>query len=315
MGLNKQDLKVLMDRVHTNEMQTILQYRYSKPDARSKDIYWSNQAYREANDLIEAIPSEPYSGNEDSNLKNHIWSVAGSSLLFSVLAIKNLQLRANYIHYSKNLALQEINQLTGKTDPAGRAAIKKNTQRMSVIFEQYEEENEDSLSLAHDYVEDDSPPVEPLSPPMDTIEPPKNPGQLLKNIKFGGEALFVLTLGVMIWTIQESRNPQLSTIKNTLNLVATGAGAVLGTQAGIAAAGILAPEAVIIGGILGGIICSFVSGMAANSLFDAVIQAFMAPPSPKLTANLFGQPILYEIQLPDNLSLSTSLSKSLSFKL
>lgn len=59
-------------------------------------------------------------------------------------------------------------------------------------------------------------------------------------------------------------------------------------------------------GVLGGVICSFVSGLAIDNLFDAVAAAFESPIPPELKAELFGPPILYELKLPDNMALSRS---------
>lgn len=139
--------------------------------------------------------------------------------------------------------------------------------------------------------------------------------QVLIRLGNVGRTILLFTLGVMAWTIIDSHNPVLQTAKNTFDLGASLAGGAVGTAAGMALGRAAGSLGATIGGVLGGIICGFAAGVAADSLFDAVFEAFTKPPSQELRERLFDAPIMYELQLPDNISLSSKFTKSLTGKL
>lgn len=137
--------------------------------------------------------------------------------------------------------------------------------------------------------------------------------KILERLRSAGTALLIVTLGVMLWTIQQSKNSNLQIIKSILDTGAAIGGGWLGTMGGAEVGGAVGgPVGVFVGGLLGGFISSCVSGIAADSLFDALLAAFERPESAEPREKLFGKPILYELQLPNNVSLSQTFIEHLN---
>lgn len=325
MTLNSQETRALVDHLHTNELQTIMQHRYSNPIARTQDIQWCNQAYEEAIHILEAESNEALPEAENETLQQQIWSAARSSIRFSYEQVKNFKLRSEYIVSLGNLTRAEINMSSSQN---GADVISKNTADLDSILEYWG--NGDNASLSAIWSSQIPRAASDSDTSLDTetsilkgisnqaeptvagpIAAESSVAESLSSIGVVGAAIALFTLGVMIWKIKDNTNMALNATQNAVNLGAGIAGGLVGAEIGGEGGLIVGPEGAIIGALLGGIICSFASGVAANNIFNAVVEAFGNPQSSELSGKLFGPPILYELQLPDNMALSMAFTENL----
>lgn len=349
MVLNDQQSQALADALHTNELRVIMQTRYRNPQARTQDIYWCNEAYQQATNLLGVKKlSKPLPEREWATLQQKIEAVARGSVRFSYEALKNFRLRAEYMNKIwglQNALENEITQYANATDSYEVRSfrlesmwdITKNyTDKMEMLFSAWGNKSSpiwssiieakgESFFMTLTKVSQKilgkfrvrtslEPSLKLHAEVFTSVMEDMKADQLdiLKNIREVGGVLCLLTLAVMTWTISASSDPVSESVKGALSLGAAAAGGMAGEEAGSLVGAFFGPEGAPIGGILGGMICSFVSGVAADSIIDAFIEAFLKPPSGALTKMLFGSPIMYELKLPDNISLSRTFVESLS---
>lgn len=442
-ALDNVTMQKLIDHLHANEMQTILQFRYSNPQARANDISQCQQGYQQASALLHAEAEAQAPQQEDKEMMQQFWTIIRSGIRLSYEIIKNLKFRYEFLaklwffRHAFFIELDEIvkadeairEQMNGVTadvpvsilidDPRYKddknAIIKatdtfnedmieldkalenlnlvdapndfiSNTKNYPIInttvgephefgtpsgtLQQVELNDADELSLPDktvyfeiqikeklkditkmrinefyqkflgvvspiwdaktrmvlqslDHIRIDTE-LQYLKLPEEMSEreyaqvikstfreTALNFSRSLKELDSLGDALLIVAIGIMIWNVGESQNPKLESIKDILSLGVSLAGGTLGAWAGAAAGSIGGPIGVYIGGILGGLISAFLSGIAADSIFDAMLKAW-GPSNPSQSAQLlFGGPVLYELQLPDNMTLSQSFISNL----
>lgn len=321
--LDFDDTQALIDALHNNEVNTIERFRYSKPQAQMNDLMNCAKAYEEANNLLQMEKQQSGSSGKDNLQVQNIWQAARAGIIFSYETIKNFKLRAEYLSKINNsIDLFEYDSKTGTyknpffsseiIDPNEdlydmiNDSIKKWANKTSDVWGNtaaYKKKTYD------DFIKDKDFNLESYV----VRYAGKDQLQILSYMRYFGTALIVFTLGVITWQLVEARDKNQAGAEILVSVGGAFGGGLLGEVGGTLLFGwIMGDLGTVIGGILGGLVGAFAGGIAADCLFDAMMEAFFYTPKlDQLTGTLFSGPIMYELTLPDNTSLSGNLTASL----
>lgn len=327
--LDNETVQRLIDELHMHEVDTIDQFRYRNPQARSNDFHDCSQAYQTAHDLLEMETNQ--SMQQEKSSTQDLWNAARAGIRFSYETIRNWKLRGEYLNRIKKIITdneynyQINNFLIDEDDDTNYTQLREKLyQALNKEVNNYAESTSKIWGLAarsqqlsaKDFVKGAK--IIPNFNITQYIVEHAGESQMrvLSYMRFFGTTMIVFTLGMIAWEIMDSKTK----INTSSEMLVSLGGALGGGTLGEAGASLLlfgwvvadeAAQAVV--GVLGGLIGSFAGGMAAASLFGALMNAFIyTPEDHKWREELFNRPILYELKLPDNMSLSSSLVVSLT---
>ncbi len=321
--LDFNDTQTLIATLYINEVNTIERFRYSKPQAQIDDLKNCAKAYEEANNLLQMEKQQSGSPDNDNSQVQDIWQAARAGVVFSYETIKNFKLRAEYLSkisdsiksfeydpvirtyknpYFRNDIIDPNEELYDMINNS----IKKWANKTSDVWGNTAAYNKKTYD---NFIKDRNFNLEPYVV--------KNAGKdqlkILSYMRYFGTALIVFTLGIITWQLIEAQDKKQAGAEILVSVGGAFGGGLLGEMGGTLLFGwIMGDLGTVIGGILGGAVGAFAGGIAAECLFDAMMQAFFYTPKlDRLTGNLFSGPIMYELTLPDNMSLSGNLTGSL----
>lgn len=321
--LDFDDAQTLIDALHINEVNTIERFRYSKPQAQINDLMNCAKAYEEASNLLQMEKQQSGSSDKDNSQVQNIWQAARAGVVFSYETIKNFKLRAEYLSkISDSIKLFDYDPEKGTyknpyyideiVDPDEELydminnSIKKWANETSDVWGNTAAYNKKTFD---DFIKDKDFNLETYV----VKYAGKDQLQILSYMRYFGTALIVFTLGVIIWQLVEAHDKKQAGAEILVSVGGALGGGLLGEMGGTLLFGwIMGDLGTVIGGILGGLVGAFAGGIAADCLFDAMMQAFFYTPKlDRLTGALFSGPIMYELTLQNNTSLSGNLTGSL----
>lgn len=321
--LDFDDTQILIDALYNNEVNTIERFRYSKPQAQIDDLKNCAKAYEEANNLLQ-MEKQQSDGSDKGDIEvQNIWQAARAGVVFSYETIKNFKLRAEYLRKisdSINLFEYDPQIRTYKNTHFSNDIIDPNEYLYDMIndsIKKWANETSDvwgntaayKKKIYNDFIKDKYFNLEPYV----VKYAGKDQLQILSYMRYFGTALIVFTLGVITWQLVEAQDKKQAGAEILVSVGGAFGGGLLGEMGGTLLFGwIMGDLGTVIGGILGGLVGAFAGGIAAECLFDAMMEAFFYTPKlDRLTGTLFRGPIMYELTLPDNTSLSGNLTGSL----
>jgi hypothetical protein len=321
--LDFDETQKLIDALHMNEVNTIERFRYSKPQAQMNDLMNCAKAYEEANNLLQMEKQQSGSPYKANSQVQNIWQAARAGVIFSYETIKNFKLRAEYLgKISDSIKLFDY-------DP------EKGTYKNPYYSNEIIDPNEDLYDMINDSIKkwanktsdvwgntaaykkktfDDFIKDKDFNLESYVVKyAGKDQLQILSYMRYFGTALIVFTLGVITWQLVEAQDKKQAGAEILVSVGGALGGGLLGEMGGTLLFGwIIGDLGTVIGGILGGLVGAFAGGIAAECLFDAMMEAFFYTPKlDRLTGTLFSGPIMYELTLPNNMSLSSNLTGSL----
>lgn len=98
-SLNLHQTSALIEELHTKELHAIQTHRYRSLAARSRDLASSKRSYALATGLLEAEAKWAPKGEQNNTFSNKLWEVTRGGIRFAYEAIRNLQLREEYLGY------------------------------------------------------------------------------------------------------------------------------------------------------------------------------------------------------------------------
>lgn len=324
-ALDNPTTQMLIDHLHANEIRAIEQFRYSNPQSRLNDLKDCGQAYQIASSLLKEENNQPINQNDKQMV--HVWCSARAGIRFSYETIKNLQLRSeflqkvqnvmNRVKYDKKTKSYYIKDEDHDLDPDN--TVESYYDKVNKIVSTWAQKTSKTWGSAvstqlkdfNDFLNANRNRVVTLEKCIAKYAT-EDQLSVLEYMQVFGSVLTVFTLGVILWGVLENKNPA---VPGAEAMVGIG-GALAGGEVGEA---IILDDSFIFGwtvelagttvsGILGGVIGSFLGGLAAVSLFNAMMEIFIySPQLNQLTDNLFCEPQNYELTLPDNEVLSSTL--------
>ena len=321
--LDFDDTQTLIDALYNNEVNTIERFRYSKPQAQMNDLKNCAKAYEEANNLLQMEKQQSGSPDKDNSQVQNIWQAARAGVIFSYETIKNFKLRAEYLSkISDSIKLFEYDPeiRTYKNPHFSNDIIDPNEDLYDMIndsIKKWANKTSDvwgntaayKKKTYEDFIKDKDFNLEQYV----VKYAGKDQLQILSYMRYFGTALIVFTLGVITWQLVEAQDKKQAGAEILVSVGGAFGGGLLGEMGGTLLFGwIMGDLGTVIGGILGGLVGAFAGGIAAECLFDAMMEAFFYTPKlDRLTGTLFSGPIMYELTLPNNMSLSGNLTGSL----
>lgn len=321
--LDFDDTQTLIDALYNNEVNTIERFRYSKPQAQMNDLKNCAKAYEEANNLLQMEKQQSGSPDKDNSQVQNIWQAARAGVIFSYETIKNFKLRAEYLSkISDSIKLFEYDPeiRTYKNPHFSNDIIDPNEDLYDMIndsIKKWANKTSDvwgntaayKKKTYEDFIKDKDFNLEQYV----VKYAGKDQLQILSYMRYFGTALIVFTLGVITWQLVEAQDKKQAGAEILVSVGGAFGGGLLGEMGGTLLFGwIMGDLGTVIGGILGGLVGAFAGGIAAECLFDAMMEAFFCTPKlDRLTGTLFSGPIMYELTLPNNMSLSGNLTGSL----
>ena len=321
--LDFDDTQTLIDALYNNEVNTIERFRYSKPQAQMNDLKNCAKAYEEANNLLQMEKQQSGSSDKDNSQVENVWQAARAGVIFSYETIKNFKLRAEYLSkISDSIKLFEYDPeiRTYKNPHFSNDIIDPNEDLYDMIndsIKKWANKTSDvwgntaayKKKTYEDFIKDKDFNLEQYV----VKYAGKDQLQILSYMRYFGTALIVFTLGVITWQLVEAQDKKQAGAEILVSVGGAFGGGLLGEMGGTLLFGwIMGDLGTVIGGVLGGLVGAFAGGIAAECLFDAMMEAFFYTPKlDRLTGTLFSGPIMYELTLPDNTSLSGNLTGSL----
>ncbi|MBP1904545.1 hypothetical protein J2Z32_001168 [Paenibacillus turicensis] len=321
--LDFDDTQALIDALYINEVNTIERFRYNKPQAQINDLQNCAKAYEEANNLLQMEKQQSgESQDKQDTLVQDIWKAARAGVVFSYETIKNFKLRAEYLNkISNSIKLFDYHPETGRFRNTHFADILDPEEDLydmiNKSIQEWAKKTSDVWGNAAAYKEKTfNNFIEGKEYNLESYVvryAGKDKLKLLSYMRYFGTALIVFTLGVITWQLVEKQDKIRAGAEILVSVGGALGGGLLGEVGGTFLFGwIMEDLGAVIGGILGGLVGAFAGGVAAVCLFDAMLDAFFYTPKVgRLTGTLFSGPIMYELTLPDNTTLSGNLTGSL----
>jgi len=314
--------------LYTREQQDIDRQRNTSSAAKAKARSEARNVRDQALRLLDMETREDEPGPE-ADLIEKIWQINRAGIRFAYEAFVNLRLRSEY--------LQQLNKISSVSEGIVRKLIANDSE----LLAEYVATNVDQMTLLYNtwlqrkmpgwsgYLDKQT---RSLSSMVENIRLPHTEdtavleaalnrelqsvflfketkvSALLNQVRHIGDALVLVTLGVMAWHAAQSKNPSVDLVKMGLS-----AGAVISTSAygislGQAFGRLVGANAIFISGVLGGLIVGCLVGLAADSLFDALFEALVTTKIPRLLVRpLFGEPLIAELTWTSHAELSTRM--------
>lgn len=330
--LSNQETRTLIDFLYNKEQQDINRQRNASSAAKARARSEARNARDQALQLLDLETRAEPSGLETDLIEN-IWRIDRAGVRFAYEAFVNLRLRGEYLQKLKkisSISQRIVRKLMANDRDLLVEYIETKVEKMTVLYNTWlqrkmpgwrgylDKQTRGLASMIENIVLPQTEDIAILEAALNQemrlvfLFKESNVRELLNRVRRIGDALVLVTLGVIAWHAAQSQNPSVELVKMGLS-----AGAVISTSAygislGQAFGRIVGANAIFISGVLGGVIAGFLVGLAAESLIDALFEAFMINGIPPLLVRpLFGDPLISELSWTSHAELSTQLSAQL----
>jgi hypothetical protein len=343
--LSDAETQQLVTYLWHQEADAIQQAKYKSPTDNEVDLRDSAAAHDEAIKLLANLQSQAAAAKDSAAAQVLEWmsDSARTHIRLSVMSIKNMRLRREYLGHIRTSSDFFAERVTTSPNPdqdlpdlARQASIERNRaleitraklNPMSLDFSKWMKDNPKTFeSLVDHYANQFERPLT-WRAQLDVYEDivrSSGRGNWKVNFAAEGSGIFgyasvIFVLASMTWEIAESSHPTVPLVKDALEAGAGFVGADLGMRVGTAIAvgvqtlgeliGVAGgPGGVFVGGLLGGLIGGFFGGVAADTLYDPMMQAFaLGLPTDPTDNSVWANPVVYKPTLPDGAKLCREL--------